>query len=374
MGAGYANDIYYSFGNGQVKTEPTNNWHLAFTARIVDASIMINEVGGQVEAFVAANDTTSWATLDTTGLTWTSLHNSTEDWALGALSNLGTPFPDYGWGTYSTITNNVVGTRIFILKIGGIYKKFMVRIMKTNGDYIFRMANLDGTNEVVKTVNKNNYSGKNFLYYNALTDQFLDREPATASWDFVVRRYLTEIQSTWYPVTGIQTNLNRLSSIVTGVDTASNDWSSVPLDDVIDNIGSDWKSFNNTIFQWQLADSTIYFATSVTGDLYKLVFTSFEGSSTGNFSFNQRLVSGVGVQETAAPLFSCYPNPSSGLVNLVVENPESLSAISIVDLAGRRIQSLPVVAQQQIQNLAAGSYLLVLESAGNRVVEKLIVQ
>ena len=374
MGAGYANDIYYSFANGQVKTEPGNNWHLAFTARIVDASIMINEVGGQVEAYVAANDTTSWATLDTTGLAWTALHNSTEDWALGALSNLNTPFPDYGWGTYSTITNNVVGTRIFILKIGGIYKKFMVRIMKTNGDYIFRMANLDGSNEVVKTVNKNNYSGKNFFYYNVLTDQFLDREPATASWDFVVRRYLTEIQSTWYPVTGIQTNLNRVSSMISGVDTASNNWSSVPLDDVIDNIGSDWKSFNNTTFAWELADSTIYFATSVTGDLYKVVFTSFAGSSSGNFSFNQRLVSGVGVAENEAPSFTAYPNPSHGSVNLVLENPETIRAISIVDLAGRVVQQLPLVPSQRIEDLSAGTYLLVLETAGSRTVEKLIVR
>jgi hypothetical protein len=374
MGPGYANDLYYSFANGLVKSEPGNNWHLAFTARVVDASIMINEVNTQVQAFVGANDTTSWATLDTTGQMWTPLHNSDQDWTLGALSNLGTSFPDYGWGVYNTITHNVFGNRIFVIKIGAVYKKFMVRSMKANGEYTFRIANLDGTNELLKVVSKASYAGKNFFYYDAINDQFIDREPATTAWDFVARRYLTVIQNQWYPVTGIQTNLDRVSAKVTGVDTASNDWSTAVLNGNIANIGSDWKSFNNTTFQWQLADSTTYFATAGSGDLYKVVFTAFAGSSSGNFSFNQKMVSALSTPEVDLPQANIYPNPARGLVNLEVAHTEGLTSIRIVDFAGRTVRNLPIVETQRVEGLRAGAYLVVLETPAGATVQKLLIQ
>jgi hypothetical protein len=374
MGPGYANDLYYSFANGLVKSEPGNNWHLAFTARIVDASILINEVNTQVQAFVGANDTTSWATLDTTGQAWTPLHNSDQDWAYGALANLGTSFPDYGWGVYNTITHNVFGNRIFVIKIGAVFKKFMVRSMKSNGEYTFRIANLDGTNELTKVVNKSAYAGKNFFYYNVITDQFIDREPATTAWDFVARRYLTVVQNQWYPVTGIQTNLDRVSAKVVGVDTASNDWSTAVLNGNISNIGSDWKSFNNTTFQWQLADSTTYFATAGSGDLYKVVFTSFAGSGTGNFSFNQKMVSALSTPEVELPQVALYPNPSQGAVTIAVPEIGGTTTIRILDFAGRTVRNLPVMEQQRIEGLPAGAYLVVAEGPAGNAIQKLLVQ
>jgi hypothetical protein len=305
---------------------------------------------------------------------WTALHNSDQDWTLGALSNLGTSFPDYGWGVYNTITHNVFGNRIFVIKIGAVYKKFMVRSMKANGEYTFRMANLDGTNEVVKVVSKASYAGKNFFYYDAINDQFIDREPATTAWDFVARRYLTVVQSQWYPVTGIQTNLNRVSAKVTGVDTASNDWSTAVLDGNIANIGSDWKSFNNTTFQWQLADSTTYFATAGSGDLYKVVFTSFAGSSSGNFSFNQKMVSALSTPEVDLPLAHIYPNPARGLVNLEIARTEGLTSIRIFDYTGRTVRNLPIVERQRVEGLPAGAYLVVLETPAGASVQKLLIQ
>jgi hypothetical protein len=142
----------------------------------------------------------------------------------------------------------------------------------------------------------------------------------------------------------------------------------------ISNIGSDWKSFNNTTFQWQLADSTTYFATAGSGDLYKVVFTSFAGSGTGNFSFNQKMVSALSTPEVELPQVALYPNPSQGAVTIAVPAISGTSAIRILDFAGRTVRNLPVLEQQRIEGLPAGAYLVVAEGPAGNAIQKLLVQ
>ena len=42
--------------------------------------------------------------------------------------------------------------------------------MVTNGNFEFRIANLDGTSAISKTLNKSAYSTKNFFYYDVVVE------------------------------------------------------------------------------------------------------------------------------------------------------------------------------------------------------------
>ena len=152
--------------NGLIKAEPSNNWEIAFATNAYSPSIIINEAYG-VKVYTASNDITQWSSLDTSGMLQNQLHNSSQDWELGALCNMGTFHPDYGWGTYDFITHNINGSRIFVLALpNGTLKKLKIDVMSGFGQsFTFTYADLDGSNEVTQNVSKSTYSSKNFIYY-----------------------------------------------------------------------------------------------------------------------------------------------------------------------------------------------------------------
>jgi hypothetical protein len=378
MGAGYASDVYYSLANGQIRTEPALNWDLAFTARTVDAAILINEAKG-VKAWVAANDTNDWANLDTSGMRAFPLHNSTEAWEVGALNNTGSgAHPDYGWGTYNQITHDVNGSRIFVLQwADGSYSKLLIKYMKASGLVSFRYAPVSGSFETTVTVNKQAYTGKNFFYFDAQNEQFLDREPLSNQWDLVFRRYLEGIQAgpstVWYPVTGVQTNLGLGTAEVRDLlppiaDSAL--YSRDALD--ISRIGSDWKYFDNTAFQWFIPDSLSFFVASKAGGIYQVYFTAFSGSSTGNLSFVQRPSNIFSSPELELNAFALYPNPASDYFEVsALETPENLS---IVDMQGRVLRQIERASGRiSVADLPVGVYALRWESQGRIRSARLVV-
>ncbi len=126
MGAGYANDVYYSFQNGTVKTVDRTNWDIAFFTPVFSAGVMINDGKGIVLYTYPKADTSGWNSVDTSGLsTWPGMYNSLDDWENGAFDRNAKGHPDYGWGVYNGINHNVVGDSIFIMKLSeSVYKKF----------------------------------------------------------------------------------------------------------------------------------------------------------------------------------------------------------------------------------------------------------
>lgn len=360
VGAGYANDVYYSFANGVVKTEVRTNWHIGFTTKIVDAAIWTNE-GLGVELFVASTDTSDWNTLDTTGMTWDLMHNSPNTWDEGSFNDGAVGHPDYGWGLYNNITHNVFGSKIFVMKLeNGSYKKVMIQSMLTNGDFSFKIANLDGTSEVSKTVNKSSYNTKNLFYYDVINDVFVDREPVNADWDMLFTRYMEEIiPGTYYPVTGVYINPAVTGAKAEGVDTNTADWNNYTQTDSITIVGSNWKSFNNGTFQWVIADSLAYFITAQDGNMYKLIFKDFGGSSTGDITFATSIVSAIGINEDVlASSVMFYPNPANDILNVDVERNGKAELLS---LTGARVVSKTLNAginSLDVSSLATGVYVL----------------
>lgn len=371
-GTGYNQDVWYSCATGQVKTEPAANWDLAFTVNLWDASILINEVKG-VELYEVSSDINDWSTLDTTGALTTPLHNSDLAWEGGAFVSTATGHPDYGWGTYNQVTHAVTGSKIFVLKLAdGTYRKMIIDEMAPSGQYTFRIANLDGTNELTKTANKTSYTGKNFFYYDVTGDLFLDREPLSSDWDLVFRRYFSVVQTQWYPVSGVQSNIGVATSEARGIDTTLVDWNNHPVSDTnISEIGSDWKMFDMSTFTYVVDDSLSYFVAAQDGNLYKIVFKSFDGSSTGNFTFSQTLASGLSVEEPVANQnIRLFPNPATDFVNL--EGLNSGTEVRLLNLNGQEIfrtQSEGEAVMLNLSGITPGLYLL---QAGN-AVSKLVV-
>ncbi len=383
MGASYGNEVYYSFQNGLAKIEPINNWDLAFTVRALDASIRINDMRG-IRAFLASNNSNDWNNLDTNGMRAFELNNSTESWEFGALANLGTNHPDYGWGVYNMVTHDVNGSRIFVLQLAdGSFKKFFVESMTANQIFTFRLANLDGSNVVTKTVNKTDYTGKNFFYYDIATDSFLDREPVSSNWDMVFKRYLSPIQAgpavVWYPVMGVQTNIDVSSARVEGmvpnvVDSATY----VRNTNDISRIGSNWKSFNNATFQWTVYDTLSYFVSSRLGGVYQLVFNGFGGSSNGDIAFIQSPNNGVGLDESKRFWMNIFPNPAEDYLYISFRQDLTYGTVELVDIQGK-VMLKEIVHQGEMRRfdltqLKNGMYVLRLSSEGDTHIQKIVVQ
>lgn len=372
MGAGYTNDLYYSLENGVVKTTIRNDWHIAFTNRLVDAAVLTNTVEG-VNLYLGSTNIGDWPTFDTTGMSWTTLHNSDKEWEVGSFNAASaTGVFDFGWGDYNQSTNNVLGSKIYVLQLpDGTYKKVLIESMLKNGDFNFKIANLDGTNEVSKTYNKFNFQG-NFFYYDVVLDTAFNKEPAAADWDLLFTKYDGELSpGVYYGVTGALQNIGTKASIASGIDTNMVDWNNHPVTDSVKNvIGYDWKNFAG---MWTLADSTSYFVQAQNGDLYKLVFKSWNGAGTGNFSFAKTLISSIGIGENNLEELKVYPNPATEVVQFDVD--EDLE-IEILNLSGQLVRraTLEANGQLNVSDIKSGTYIVAARSATTNFVSKLIIQ
>ena len=376
MGPGYVNDIYYSLENGVVQTAVRNDWHIAFTTKIVDAAILTNTSEG-VNLYLASTDIADWATLDTTGMSWDPLHNSDLYWTEGSFNAGATVHPNYGWGTYNNITHNVIGTKIFVIQFPDMtYKKILIEAMKTNGDFEFKIADLDGMNEISKTLNKGDYPKQNFLYYNAQADSAFSREPDNTTWDLIFTKFESELSpGVWYPVTGALQNIGIGASEARGVDTTLSKWYDFPTSDTVKNvIGGDWKdyAFNPPPGAWTLADSLTYFVKTANEDMYRIVFKTWEGSATGNFSFAKTLTSTIGLVENSIEDLKIYPNPATDKVYI---NANETVNVEVISLNGQVVRSFNTIENESIDisGIKVGNYIVIARGEQKVYVSKLSI-
>ncbi len=386
MSPGYTNDIFYSMSNGEVANVPRAGWDIAFYTNTMSAGIIINEGNGVELYSYPKGDTTAWANIDTVGLsTWTPLYNSPEYWEDGAFNRNATGHPDYGWGIYNMVTHSVIGDSIYIIKDeAGIYKKlWIVKKVSVENMYHIRYADIDGTNEMEKQIDAKLFLSKNFIYFSLSTGAEVDREPNT-EWDILFTKYidLTETMSgemTEYLVTGATSNVNHRANKYYPVPEDFEGWGSKPLDSLKNTIGYNWKSFDMSTFQWIVEDSTVFFVKSGEGDIYKLVFTYWQGASTGVFAINKKLVSIVGVgelNETGGTL-SVYPNPASKMLNIKTNYDESfIGNVVITDISGRQVYGSSFVKESSINvgELTQGIYFVTIYNDSYKHTQKLIIK
>ena len=386
MGSGYSNENYYSLSSGDEMSVVRDNWDIAFASDGLGSSSSTIRINGSIgtELYLFSNDTADWGSLDTTGFQWSQLINSETDWSTGAFQNQ-TPASgfDLGWGTYNSITHIVSGDRIFLLKLAnGVYKKLIIDQL-TGGEFTFHYADLDGSNIVETSVSKSNYAGKNFGYYSLQNNVSLDREPLANSWDLLFTKYVVDLGGGYlYGVTGVLANAGIQVAQANSVNNVlTESWQGHSFDDNIGTIGWDWKSFNMTTFAYEIEDSLVYFIEDEIGNIHKVVFTGFGGSSTGDFMFTKELVNAVGLTEFKNQILNVYPNPASGIINVIFSSNDNEVALSIVDLSGRTVASRELnvnagMAQESIDisHLNSGVYLLTLRTSKGIETQKISIR
>ncbi len=383
-----AEQVWYSLQNGEVGSAALDEWDLAFEITGMNGSIRVNTAKGLTvyETPAAITDWASVNSVDTAN--WTMIQNSDTSFSIGALNhgnNLGTPTGfNLGWGNYNISTHVVMGSKIYAIGLADGTSWIKLRINSlTNGVYSFTYANLDGTNSHDAELLTTDFTGKNFGYYSFSTNATMDREPLTANWDLLFTKYIGFVPIP-YPVDGVLLNKTVTALQVNGVPTASATWTNDPFNANTDVIGYDWKHYDFGANTYVIATDTTYFVKDITGNIWKIVFSAYGGSATGDMTFNQEMVSATGINEVAAHqgTLITYPNPvTNGQAQLIMDVPAHDGVMHVMNMAGQQM------LQQQwsglnglstrtldVSGLAKGVYILRFDAANSSTTGKLVIE
>lgn len=381
-GPGYADEVWYSFENGSIHAAPAENWDLAFQISGFASSVRINGAAG-TELFAAPYAVDEWSDLDTAGMAaiWPQRYNDPANWEAGAFNRHTTSDFDLGWGIYNMITHQVTGDSTYVIKLAdGSFKKFRIDAL-AGGVYSFTYADLDGSNEMQGQVDKADYSGKNFGYYSLQSHEASDREPLSAEWDLVFTRWIDFIGPDGdvpYGVTGVLHNFNTRSSRAADTPVAEADPWSFPMQDAINTIGWDWKSFDFAQ-GFVIEEDLSFFVEAQNGNIYHLVFNAFEGSSTGVYAFIHDIGSALSTAETARIEPLLYPNPAACAQAVRIDAGSGVfSAVRVFDLSGKQVFAQRTAETEEAAvipagRLTQGTYLVHLEGDFGTAVQKLII-
>lgn len=391
VGSGYVNQIWYQLQTENETAVTSADWDIAFKAAVLSATVFVNDNNNVWKYPGAASD---WASLDTAGMNanWEVCINSHLNWDAGAFNHTTSNDTfDYGWGTYNMGTHGLDGVAIFVIQLqNDSFKKFFIENHASAGVYTFKYANLDGSNEITETLDKADFTGKNFAYYSLVNEQALNPEPESADWDLYFTRYTEMIamggSEIPYVVTGVVMNEEVQAVRVDGVDQENYvDYEAHTLAAAKNTIGYNWKSYNMEDEMYVVEDSTVFFVADRAGSIWKLVFTGFDGAE-GLFMLSKTLLETTSIAEGQEPIASLttYPNPVSDGQFTVVYSLRQVSGkevLAIYDYAGRLVSQQNLAAdnagirQVQIstQGWAKGIYFLNLEAGGQTATHKIVV-
>jgi hypothetical protein len=331
-------------------------------------------------------DTSAWTSLDTNGINnWNSVYNSDNSWGNGAFNihaSSSNPM-DLGWGIYSTITHHVTGDSINVIKLSnGAYKKLQI-IKLSSGSYDFKYADIDGSNEVITSISKSNFTGKNFGYYSLVNGTEIDREPLSDDWHIVFTKYITALPSGMnYGVTGVLSNKNIEVAKVENVDVNNANPIGLSYQSAINTVGYNWKSFNMGTFSYDIQDSLCYFIKDIAENIWKLQLTDFEGSSTGKIVFNVEGVTSTELEKDNGFTFNIFPNPSNnGKISFIYDANRIYdnSSIEIFNINGELIKSLYLkdsgfnMKNISLEGIDSGIYIVCYSNGNDKITKKLVI-
>ncbi len=394
-GTGYTTQSFYSLENGEIANEDNTNWDISFSmsGNGADGSaIWLNELNGDLWA--SPGDTSTWASFDTTGYsTWKHLYNSDEAYKNGAFNKHRGMGPngtfDMGWG-YLNPSNNfwTFGDSLYLWKsANNNFKKIWIVSLKS-GTFIFKYANLDGSNLVQDTIKKSDYPKRNFVYYSLQNNTIIDREPDNDTWDLTFLGQKDDIGFMVLKPVLVFQNRNTWTAKAyksSYTEATETDEAETSFTKQINNIGREWKKFHSGV--WTIHDTIAYFVYDQDSvDLYRIVFTDFEGSATGKAHFVKEKI----VIDTANAInemenmvtYAVYPNPAQDMVSVFVnmEKAENYT-ISLYNISGQ------VVVQKQVEktnslsynnidisSLEDGMYFIRIEAESFHAVKRLLVK
>lgn len=391
------NEVWYKLSDGTETDSPLNDWDLAFSTNTMSATIRINSGKGSHTGTLRAwiwpdGDNSDWnTTIDVSNIaSWQELENDPKSWETGAFNqNIDwtntmvyggqTVYLDNGWGVYNMATHAVVGDSIYVLQLAnGSYKKIDI-INKTSGTVNFRIADLDGSNEVTQAFVGSNYTGKVFGYYSIEDDAFLNPEPASTDWDLVFTKYRDLVSGIMYGVSGILTSPNWEVVEVNGVADPADfeDYSSQSFTTEINTIGSDWKTYTGG--QYVVADDLVYFVRNSGGDIWKIIPTGFVGGTEGKFLFTKQQIAFLGLTEEGTQFVEIYPNPAKDQLTIAFDSKANSADIIVRNQMGQVVaaesfNTITGITKQKldISALANGVYYVEINQNGNATVKNVV--
>lgn len=393
MGPAYANKVFYSMAAGEVGQMTYNNWDIAVAVYgIQTASVRINGGFGAQLFQYDGGDTTAWASLDTAGLMagtdWKRCYDSDTSFEPSAFEYFMTGHPNYGWGVYNSVTHNVVGVKLFVLKtVSGGFKKVWIKGQESiNNTMTIRVANLDNSSDTTVTFSKS-YTNKNYVYLALSNMQVNNPEPDNTTYDITFQKYEAYVMppGMYYPVTGVWSNQDVLVAEARNIHEDDAQFGNYTFTDNMGEIGYDWKIQPPPA--WTIVDSLSYFVQTPAFNIYQIWFTRFDGSSTGKAVFNVRQIAAASVEDEGNIIgnFTVYPNPVSDRVNILYSMEQNYAdgTCSITDLNGRELYKAVLGNGQGLHThsidvrslgLTSGIYLVRLQVGTSNAVQKLIVQ
>ena len=140
-----------------------------------------------------------------------------------------------------------------------------------------------------------------------------------------------------YYVTGVLSNGNLMAQYQGSV---SDNYSMLELDTTrnINTIGFDWKQYSGSYLM--TPELSYYVADRNDQIVYKIIFTSFDGQSNGNLSFNLSEVEELmNVTENyTSNQLNIFPNPSKGLLFLDIDSSNPVN-ITVKNISGQTIRT-----------------------------------
>ena len=383
LDASYASQVYYKLNTKTQTSVAANSWDLAFfRASNFDHGIRVND-GIGIEVFEATNQATAWNTIDITNeAAWSKLYNSDTDRINGAFMQ---GSATYGWGEYNTTTHHITGTIIYVLKYtDGSYKKFICEDFY--GGYTIKYASWDGSDwseDKSAVISNSNNSNTTYNYFSLQNDNEVIVEPAATDWDFVFTKYFTDVSTSKYNVTGVLSSDNITVATATGDATNSLSYS-----EEINTIGYNWKSLNFTTLTYEVDSNLKFYVKDKDEKIYKLYFTEFGGSSTGNLAFNfEDVTETLNIEEVGERItFGIYPNPVNfdKKINIVFDINkvnENENKIEIYNVSGQKVLATSITnslgfynKEINLSSLNSGIYMLKFTSGNYQKTKKIVIQ
>lgn len=397
--AGYSNQQFIRLQDDKLTSVKLTEWDVAFTSfNTQDAGIHINEAAGvsfggpppaEIEAYdTKSSDFSKVFILDS--IKANRLYNDEKTWSYGAINSTRSamdPF-DYGWGKYVPSSQKVTGNRVFVFKLkSGKIIKFMVTDL-TGFTYNFKYANLDGTEEVTKSLVKTPGS-QNLLFYSFEKNSPINIAP-NDGYDLIYTRYTSPAQdpnnptvTAQYNVTGVLSAPGATTSVVisqtpeTEVATSATVFSKQT-----DLIGYDWKSFTNN--QWVLNLKKVCFVKSaINNRVYKLRFIDFAGAATGAATIEKTDLGIIASSDDFVDvLIGTYPNPTANEINVIIDTKEldvDVANVRILSMTGKEILNNNMKLSKglnaetyDISSLSSGSYILFVTANGQSIARQII--
>ena len=212
--------------------------------------------------------------------------------------------------------------------------------------------------------------------------EVIDREPPSTSWDLLFTKYEEDLNNDIadplnyeqpYNVTGVLSNDNLIAQYEGSI---SDNLSILAQDTTrnINTIGFDWKQYSGSYVM--AADRSYFIADQNEEQVYKIIFNSFAGQSSGNLSFELIQVEELLSEEEYinSALVNVFPNPSSGAFYLEY-NPSSPVKVTVTNFRGQTISS-QIISEPtwiDLSDQAQGFYFIQLNGKEINTVKKVSV-